>query len=186
MIFPHADYGKMKNKKAQFKIQQMAFMLIGLVAFFALVGIFVLAFNLSQLKNSANLLEQKNAELLITKLADSPEFSCGNAFLEEGIRTGCIDADKVMMLKQSINKYKDFWGVSSIQIRTIYPAQTSEKECTSSNYPDCNIIKLLQNSSEGYDYSNFVSLCKKQTSGSSIYDECNVAELTIRYGEIIG
>ena len=35
---------KMKNKKAQMKIQQMAFMLMAVVVFFILVGLFVFMF----------------------------------------------------------------------------------------------------------------------------------------------
>ena len=85
------------RRKAQLKIQQMAFMLIAVTLFFVLVGIFVLAFRLSNLQESAELLEEKNAMLLVTKLANSPEFSCGDAFGTS--RTNCVDSDKVMALK---------------------------------------------------------------------------------------
>ena len=173
---------RLGQRKAQFKIQQMAFMLIALVAFFALVGIFVLGFNISQLKGTASLLEEKNAGLLAMKLADSPEFSCGNAFDEISRKTGCVDADKLMMVKQDINKYRNFWGVYGIEVRTVYPKQETEKACTLSNYPNCNVIKLLENSSQGYDYSNFVSLCRKEKSlEGAPYDKCNIAEIIIRY-----
>ena len=170
------------SKHGQFKIQQMAFMLIAVIVFFALVGIFVLAFRLSSIKETANLLEEQNAMLLVSKLANSPEFSCGNAFDEISRKTGCVDADKLMMVKQDINKYRNFWGVYGIEVRTVYPKQETEKACTLSNYPNCNVIKLLENSSQGYDYSNFVSLCRKEKSlEGAPYDKCNIAEIIIRY-----
>src|SRR3990172_12365289 len=100
------------SKHGQFKIQQMAFMLIAVIVFFALVGIFVLAFRLSSIKETANLLEQQNAMLLVSKLANSPEFSCGNAYGETS--TNCVDFDKAIILRQNIAKYRNFWGVSNI------------------------------------------------------------------------
>lgn len=175
----------MKNKKAQFKIQQMAFMLIALTVFFALVGIFVLSFNLSSLKNSANLLEQKNALLLVAKLANSPEFACGNSY--GGGAGNCVDEDKIMMLKQDISKYRNFWGVYNIEIRVLSGENAgTEVGCTIANYPNCNTIKILENSSKGYDYSNFVSLCRKEASYSegTAYDKCETAQLIVRYEKI--
>lgn len=171
-----------KAKRGQFKIQQMAFMLIAVVLFFALVGIFVLAFRLSTIKETANLLEEKNAMLLVAKLANSPEFSCQNAFGETGVN--CIDLDKVMVLKQDISRYRDFWGVSNIEIRKILDSER-EVSCSLTNYPNCNVVRLIQNSSQGYDYSNFVSLCWKEGSEGNLYNKCEIARLTIRYKEKI-
>jgi len=68
------------NNRGQLKIQQMAFMLMAITLFFVLVGLFVLKINLSELKQSAETLEEKNALLLVTRLANSPEFSCDNSF----------------------------------------------------------------------------------------------------------
>src|SRR4030042_5145835 len=84
-----------KNKKGQMKIQQMAFMLMAITLFFVLVGIFVLVIRFSGLKDTAKQLEEENAMLLVSKLANSPEFSCENAF---GALSNCIDADKIMAL----------------------------------------------------------------------------------------
>ena len=134
----------LKNQtKAQMKIQQMAFMLIAVVLFFSLVGMFVIVIKFSGLKESAAVLEERNALLLATKLANSPEFSCGEAF--GSARVSCVDADKVMMLKENIEKYSDsdFWGVSNIEIRKIYPKMDEEIICNIGNYPDCNLIKLI-------------------------------------------
>ena len=174
----------MINKQAQFKVQQMAFMLIAVVLFFALVGIFVLAFNLSSLKETANLLEGQNAMLLVSKLANSPEFSCGRAF--GGTRINCIDFEKVIMLQQDISRYKGFWGVSGIEIRKILDSG-KEKACNIANYRDCNVIKLLESSSQEYDYSTFVSLCWKERNSETgaVYDKCEIANLIVRYKEKI-
>jgi hypothetical protein len=165
------------------KIQQTAFLLIAVTLFFVLVGIFVLSFKMSDLKKSATLLEEKNAILLVSKLANSPEFSCGNAF---GInRINCIDADKAMMLQKHLTTYRRFWGVNNIEIRKIYPEIDGEVLCTLSplNYENCNIIRLWPRVDRG-NYTaidNFVSLCKKDSKDNNVYDKCELALLIVDY-----
>ena len=168
----------MVNKRGQLKIQQMAFMLMAVTLFFVLVGIFILVVKFSGLKESATALEEKNAMLLVTKLANSPEFSCGEGFGTN--RINCVDADKVMVLKENINKYADFWGVSNIEIRKIYPVE-KEIICDIGNYPDCNVIRMRSKEVSGTDLSNFVSLCRKESFGGEIYDKCELAKIMVSY-----
>ncbi len=166
-----------KTKKAQLKIQQMAFMLMAITLFFVLVGMFVLVFRFSGLKESATALEEKNAMLLVTKLANSPEFSCGEAFGSN--RINCIDSDKVMMLKENIAKYAGFWGVADIQIRKIYP-NNGDIICTPTNYQNCGIIEVFsKNVNSLPPASNFVSLCRKESYNEEIYDKCELAKLMV-------
>lgn len=170
-----------QTKKAQFKIQQMAFMLIAVTLFFVLVGMFFVMIIFSNLKESASLLEEKNALLLVTKLANSPEFSCENAFGETKIN--CVDSDKVMALKNNINKYSGFWGVSGIEIRKIYP-EGNRIECAFNNYPDCDEIKIIPGSGTGV--SNFVALCRMEKINSlfqdKFQDKCELARIIVYYG----
>jgi hypothetical protein len=171
----------MVMKKAQMKIQQMAFMLMAITIFFVLVGLFVLVIYMSGLKKTATELEEENAMLLATKLANSPEFSCGNAF--GGTRINCVDFDKVMMLKQSINDYSDFWGVSNIEIRKIYPSIQKDILCISSTYPDCNVLRMYSDEVIGFESSNFISLCRKISYEGYPYDKCELAKIMVSYEE---
>lgn len=167
----------MVNKKGQLKIQQMAFMLMAVTIFFVLVGMFVLVFNFAGLKESATLIEEKNAMLLVTKLANSPEFSCGGAF--GGNKINCIDADKIMALKSEIKKYEGFWGVADIEIRKIYP-DNGNLECTLTNYNKCGVINLFSKEVNLLPAtSNFVTLCKKDLYNGETYDKCEIAKLLI-------
>ncbi|MBS3094812.1 hypothetical protein J4474_04050 [Candidatus Pacearchaeota archaeon] len=167
-----------RNKFGQLKIQQMAFMLIAVTLFFVLVGMFVLVYKFSDIKNQANTLREQNAMLLATKIANSPEFSCGMA-LGSG-KTNCVDADKIIALKNNIKKYEDFWGSNTnVVVKTIYPKE-KEKECTFANYPDCNVINLLGKNISG-TYSNFVSVCKKENENGIIYDKCELGRIIVSY-----
>lgn len=171
----------MGNKKAQLKIQQMAFVLLAITLFFVLAGMFALIFLLSGLRGSATALEEKNALLLVTKLANSPEFSCGGAYGSD--RVNCVDADKVMVLSKHINKYSKFWGLQNIEIRKIYPEEDTSI-CTFSNYPKCNSIKIKSDGSanlSGYYLDNFITLCRKEQEKGVVYDNCDIAKLMVSY-----
>lgn len=164
-------------KQGQIKIQQMAFMLIAVTLFFSLVGMFFLTIQVSNLRGSASVLEEKNALLLVTKLANSPEFSCGESFGPGNLN--CVDADKVMMLKKNIDRYDNFWDVSNIEIRKIYPLSDAV-ECTLQNYPNCNIIKIREGKT-GFEFSNFVSLCRKENVEGEVENKCELAKIMVSY-----
>jgi len=159
-----------KSKRSQFKIQQMAFMLIAVVLFFILAGLLFLSVFYGGIRKEATESKQEKALVLISKIADSPEFSC----YEESI--SCVDADKVLSLKE-IPAYKDFWPVESIVIKKIYPAG-KDIECTKTNYPNCNTIKLFTKENIA-PISTFVALCRKEKAESGIYDKCELAILMV-------
>ena len=170
---PHKK--RTQNRLGQMKIQQMAFMLIAITLFFMLVGIFVLVIRFSSLKQASVILEEENSVLLVTKLANSPEFACGASFGSS--KLSCIDGDKIMVLKNHISKYIGFWGVAEIEIRKVYP---NSVECSSENYPDCGIIKVYSRDVNKLPASsNFVALCWKESSDIGIYDKCEVARLMV-------
>lgn len=164
--------------RGQMKIQQMAFMLIAVTLFLAMAGLFIFALRFAGLKEGVEALEETNAILLASKIADSPEFSCENAF---GTTTSsCIDLDKIIALKSRISSYRDFWGVSGLEIRIISPAGGSA-ECNSNNYPNCGKITLIS-ADEGTGVSNFVSLCRKEQ-GDFSYNKCEIGRIIVNYGE---
>ena len=175
------DYGKMKkinNRFGQMKIQQMAFMLIAVTLFLVMAGMFILVIRFSSLKDTAALLEERNALLLVSKIADSPEFSCGNVFGKP--RSNCIDTDKVMALTGRLQDYSGFWGVDGIKISKVYPAETGA-ECTLGNYPECGKITLVV-PENGTGVSNFVSLCRKEQNELP-YDKCEIGRIIVTYGQ---
>ena len=168
----------MINKKGQLKIQQMTFMLIAITIFFVLAGLFILAFKLAGLKDSATESAQQNAQLLVSKLANSPEFSCGDVF--DYADVSCVDGDKIMALKQNQRIYDDFWGVSNIEIIKI-TSENINKECTTSNYPDCGVIRVKEGDMEGSYSSTFIILCMKDVFEGEGYDKCEIARLMVSY-----
>ena len=143
---------------------------------------FVLVFKVGGMKDTVDILERDNAMLLVSKLANSPEFACGSAFGTS--KVDCIDADKVMALKQNSAIYEGFWGVSNIEILKIYPVSEENIECNSITYPNCNIIQIKSGEVTGYSVSNFVSLCRKEFFEDSPYNKCELARLMVSYESV--
>jgi hypothetical protein len=171
-----------KTQKAQMKIKQMAFMLIAVVIFFSMVGLFLISIRMGSYEDDVNILRQKNAALLASKLANSPEFSCGDAF--GGQRSNCVDFDKVWILKRNIGNYKDFWGVTNIELKIIYSVQSYRQECTSQNFPKCGNIQIIDDSDIGYDVSSYVTVCRKEVLGDYEQDVCSLGKLFVRYEDV--
>jgi hypothetical protein len=165
------------NKKGQIKIQQTIFMIIAVTLLFVLVGLFFLSISLNKVQKEATTLAEKNSMMLVSRLANSPEFSCGNSFGSN--KANCIDFDKIMVLKKNIDDYSELWGVAKIEIRKIYPDE-GNISCTEENYPNCGSLKILNKNVKALTYSStFVSLCRKEISPSGPYNKCELARLMI-------
>ena len=134
-------------------------------------------FKLSDVRNKASELDEENARYLVSRLANSPEFSCGNSFGTS--RVSCVDLDKVIALKKNIKKYNDFWGVENIEIRKIFPS--GNISCSLGNYPNCDVISLIKGESQGFVVSNFVTLCRKDRYEGEVYDKCESGRIMISY-----
>ncbi len=153
------------SKRAQLKIQQMAFVLVAIIIFFAIVALLYFSISLSNLRRSASSLQEQEASELVRKLASTPEFltatDCSN----------CIDLDKVLLLK-SRQSYKEFWNLDYLKIEKLYP-KNEQLECEKSNYPDCSTITIIPNEEFGSPKTAYVSLCRfEQAQGG--YTKCEL------------
>lgn len=149
----------------------MAFMLMAVFIFFILAGLFYIVIQSQEWRKEATLAEKNKAIALVNTLASSAEFSCG---------AYCVDADRAMVLAKR-TAYKNFFGLESIEIRTIYPANNKEVLCTESSYPNCNLIKIFSKGKGENTASSFISLCKRINENSYIYYKCEIAKLIVGY-----
>lgn len=129
-----ASYLANMNKKSQLKIQEMAFMLIGVFLFFVLVGLLMLSIFYQNLKKESIQIKESRTLSLITSLADSPEFSCVSS------KSNCVDADKVISL---VNKtsYGNFWPFTSLKVvrsRAFNKKESDMIQCNMANYNECS------------------------------------------------
>ena len=162
------DYHVNYFKKAQMKIQQMAFVLVALMLLFAIMGIIYMVISLSSVREHAAQLGEDEAKELVIKLTSTPEF----AFTSETC-PNCVDLDKVFQMKNR-TFYKELWNLEFLKIEKIFPPN-KEVECENSNYPDCSKITIISKKDFGSPSSAFVSLCHWEQQGG--YIKCEIGKI---------
>ena len=161
------------NKKSQLKIQEMAFMLVAVILFFVLVGLFAASIVYKNLKESATTIEKEETLSAISNLAGTAEFICTNN------RPNCVDEDKLMALigKKS---YENYWPFTSLKILKFSGFTKKEKDfikCTIQNYPNCDIFEIYDEKSSNENVvHSFVALCRVEFEKDS-YEKCEIAQI---------
>ncbi len=163
------------SKKGQVKMQQMAFVLVAIIIFFALVALIYLSIALGGFEKTAGELKNKEAKELVKKLAGSAELSI------EGC-SNCVDFDKAIILKER-DSYKGFWNLGYFAIEITYP-ESPATECNKANYDECNKITLIDNAEMGNVNSAFVSVCRIENSKGA-YRKCGIGKIYASGEQII-
>ena len=155
------------NKKAQMKIQEMAFVLLAIIVFFGMVSLVYFSIRISNLKTDTGIQREQSAKEVVRKLSDIAEFSWASC-------SGCIDEDKVFALKDRTS-YKNLWDIDYLSIQKVYPNSTNI-ECDKSNYPHCSTITLINSTKDyGVPVSAFVALCRFEPDGG--YTKCELGKI---------
>jgi len=166
------------SKKAQFKIQQMAFMLVFVFIFFSLVGLFFLQINLGSLRSSAIEFERKQVLSALLSWSELPELSCADG------RSNCIDEDKIYILglEKYTRVYSSFWPVSSIKVYLVNTNATSLVRCPQ---VDCNYYLVYDSGQESLvEYAGYVSVCRTERRENLIMRSCEMGKLAVGVKEI--
>jgi len=156
--------------RGQMKIQEMAFVLMAVMIFFAMVAMIYISITMNNLKQDAGDLRAQEAMGIVRKLSAAPEFAF-TSFSKEC--SSCIDLDKVLALK-SRKDYQGFWNLDRLVIKKVYPAGTGE--CTSINYPNCETITLINKTSNYVSQNAYVSLCHWDSYGGG-YIKCEIGQI---------
>jgi hypothetical protein len=162
------------EKKGQIKIQQMAFVLVGLMIFFAIVALFYFSVSSENLKGDVEEIREEEVREMVRKMVGTPEFSWGIYDC-----SGCIDLDKVMMMKDR-RSYEGFWKrIPYIQVIRVFPKKEAD-ECTRGVYPDCNSITIVDENKENVIASSaFVALCRYDSVEK--IDRCELGKIVMGF-----
>ena len=156
--------------KGQMKIQQMAFMIVAVFLFFALVGLFFIRIQLNNLQNSYGELQKEQTISSLEVIANMPELNCGDG------KSLCIDKDKLRIMSGSLGEaYSFIWPVASVKVYLVYPKFDSVKKCPGKN---CNYYEIYDGGQKNVqEYSTFVSVCEKVKEDNYVYDKCSIGKL---------
>ncbi len=149
-----------KNKKAQFKIQEMAFVLVAVIVLFGIVMIFFARFQLAGIQKSASELRKEQAIVTLHTIAAMPELRCSS-----GGEINCIDIDKLEGFMTVRNRYYFLWKnayFSQVRIEQFYPEGQE-------------YILYVEPEQDSVSYSTYLPLCKQ---GKFDY-ECTIGKITV-------
>jgi hypothetical protein len=156
--------------RGQLKIQQMAFVLVAVMIFFALVSIFFFTVRIADLEESAENLAELEAQEIVRKLSTSAEFEFD---IKRGC-TNCVDVDKILVLKER-QGYKDFWNLDYLAVERVSPG--GKGECYRGIFPNCGTITIVNKTKNfGKTSSAFVSLCY-WTGNQNGYVKCEIGKI---------
>jgi len=160
-----------QSSKSQLKIQEMAFMLMAVVIFFIIAGLFFMTIKYREMYKTSNLFEKEKTLSTIAKLAETAEFNCGKPL--------CIDTDKLIVMKNR-KAYDGFFPVTSLSVVRIFPKNSAQEiECNENNYPDCNLFNIYEKNVKNEDkVSTFVALCRQEKDENGYwYSKCELGKI---------
>jgi hypothetical protein len=147
------------------KIQETAFVLLGLAILFALVFLFFIRFQSSNLERAAEDVKQRQAISILEKISAMPELRCSYY----GIEKLCIDEDKVRIFQSMANSssyIKQWAGLQKVSIKQIWP---NEEE-----------FQLYSKGAGNFTYSTFINICKQKYSVTSSWS-CSLGMMEVSY-----
>ena len=143
------------SKKAQLKIQEMAFVLLALALLAAIAGIFFIRLQSGNIAQAGEEAQQKTAISLLDKIASITELNCREGRI-------CIDEDKALIASSNPSKVKNlFQGIKRAEIRRIYPQGDS--------------LIIYASGKGNQSYSTFINLCRQDAAGLN----CSIAQLEL-------
>ena len=107
--------------------------------------------------------------MLVARLADSPELSCG--------LSNCIDTDKLIVFIGRTH-YVGFWDVQGLVVEKL-TAENKTVECTIGNYPRCSSFTIKKPLNNTLPDSSIVSLCRKETKNNIMYEQCDIGKIMV-------
>ena len=162
---------KICANRGQMKIQQMAFMLVGVFFFFMLVGLFLIRVQFGTITETVQRLEQESAIESLEVIASMPELDCNS------VTSLCLDKDKIRILSNEAFDYSDFWPVASIKIYLVSSEFETEILCPE---VDCNYYEIFDNGQiNKKEVSTFISVCETVTESGYVYENCEVGKLVV-------
>jgi hypothetical protein len=169
--------------RAQLQIQEMAFVLVGLILFFGLIMLFFAVFQQAKIKSLA---EQTRREEIVAKLhsiVNMPEFACREAF--------CIDEEKMLgflaLSQQQKQKYYEKFDkqyIVLIKVERVWPDRGNAKCDTNNNIPNCKTYEIYNNTAKKSSYeahSTFTLMCHHALTNGQAAIVCDVGKIVVGF-----
>ena len=165
------------GKLGQLRIQEMSFMLVGVILFFVIVGLFALTIVNSNLQKEAQNIKEAETLAVVSEMAGMPEFSCSDS------RANCVDMDKLIGLMKS-SSYENLWKLSSLEVFKESSFEKSESEmvdCNRENYAGkCDKFVVFDKKiNNERKVGSYVALCRVEYENYYSYEKCEIGRIVV-------
>jgi len=160
-------------KLAQFRIQQMVFMIVALLFFFILAGLFFVGYQYKQIQSNYGELQKEQTITFLSVMRDMPEFSYSSK--DTKTKGVCLDLDKIQVISAKSADFAPLFPVASIKILKAFSNQV--KPCPDN---DCNYYKVYDSGQKNIqEYESYSCLCRKQSENGVAYDKCELGRVIV-------
>jgi uncharacterized membrane protein len=161
------------DRRAQFRIQQMVFMIVALVFFFVLVGIFFIGYQFRSVSQNFESLQREQAISFLKIMRNMPEF--GYFSRDSRANSVCLDLDKLQIVSGNIGDYFDLLPVASIKVLKAFSSQIIQ--CPGEN---CNYYKIYDSKQKNIEEQEiYTCLCTKKYENYIAYDKCELGRVIV-------
>ncbi|MEM4640918.1 MAG: hypothetical protein QXW65_00100 [Candidatus Pacearchaeota archaeon] len=149
-------------RKTQFKIQEMAFVLLAVVLLFGLIFVFFARFEFARVRQLAEKTREERVITLVRSIASMPELRCSGSIVKTS-EAACLDLDKVRAFNESSalrERYKKLWTssyITEVVVQEIYPSN--------------KVYYVYKGQASNLSYFSFFPLCSQEN--------CSLARLSV-------
>ena len=151
----------------------MVFMIVALLLFFVLAGLFFVGYQYKQMKSNFGELQKEQAVSFLEVMRGMPEFS----YSSKDTRTKgvCLDWDKIQVVAAKREEFSPLFPVASIKVLKAFSSEV--KPCPGQN---CNFYVIYNSSQKSVEeYDTYACFCRKQSENSIAYDKCELGKLIV-------
>jgi len=160
-------------KRAQIRIQQMVFMIVALLFFFILVGLFFIAYQFRDVSQNFDDLQREQAISFLQVMRNMPEF--GYSSKDSRANSVCLDLDKISLIAGRIGEFSALFPVASIKILEAF--STKEIICPAK---DCNYYIIYDSGQKNIEEQEiYTCLCSKRSENYIAYDKCVLGRVIV-------
>jgi hypothetical protein len=160
-------------KKAQFRIQQMALMIIALVFFFILVGLFFLGYQYKGVQSNFKEMQKEQAVSFLKVMRNMPEFSYASK--DARAKSICLDWDKINIVASKSSNLSALFPVASIKVLKAFGDK--KIPCPGEN---CNYYEIFNSHQDKVEeYETYACFCTKSSENSISYDKCRLGNVIV-------
>jgi len=151
----------------------MVFMIVALLFFFVLAGLFFIGYQYKQVQLNYGELQKEQTITFLSVMQGMPEFSYSSK--DTKTKGVCLDWDKIQVIASKSDEFAPLFPVASIKVLKAFSNQV--KPCPDT---DCNYYEIYDSGQKNVqEYESYSCFCRKQSENEISYDKCDLGRVIV-------